>query len=345
MPKVTLKEIADLAGVSLGTVDRVVNNRGKVKPATEKRIRKICGQVGYESNALAKALVLGRKETRLAIVVPGPDLNVFTSRVKAGFDAFAAKMQDYNIGLDYLFLTTNGAEEMLAHLDRIETSRPAGLVIKPIDDEAVRGRLEALAADGMPIVTCTSDLPGLSSLCFVGQDHEREGQLAANMLAAMHRAPLRVAAVVNSLAVSARKQRVRGFLDYVAQRGLPFEMAEVFETGGNPDIIFAETYGLLKRHPDLGALYVNTANLAATLKAVEAAAPSRPLDVFAFGCREETADALLDGRLAFVIEEHPFKHGYEAGMVLFNHLFLKKRPDAPRLLLECGILLEKSVDP
>ncbi len=61
----TIKEIAELAGVSRRTVDRVINHRGSVKPDTEEKIRKIIEELSYTPNAAGRSLAAHKKKLRL----------------------------------------------------------------------------------------------------------------------------------------------------------------------------------------------------------------------------------------------------------------------------------------
>ena len=64
----TIKKIAELAGVSIGTVDRVINNRGRVSPAVEARVRSIIQEIGYTPNLMAKSLSLKRRSPKIGVI-------------------------------------------------------------------------------------------------------------------------------------------------------------------------------------------------------------------------------------------------------------------------------------
>ena len=71
MGKVRIKDIAEIANVSIGTVDRVIHNRGEVSPATREKIRKLLDEYNYKPDMIASSLAL-KREIRLAVVMPGP---------------------------------------------------------------------------------------------------------------------------------------------------------------------------------------------------------------------------------------------------------------------------------
>lgn len=202
MARVTIKEIAKKAGVSIGTVDRVINNRGKVRPETENRIRQICNELGYESNFLAKALVLGKKESNIAVIITNPERNGFTRNVKNGFDAAAEKLRDYNVHFNFYFLEKNVEDKIIEYLAELRLNPPSGIIIKPCDSEKVRTVLSEFTDMGIPIITCTSDLDGVDALCFVGQNHYQDGRIAANMLCLQFKEEASLAVITNPPRVS-----------------------------------------------------------------------------------------------------------------------------------------------
>lgn len=67
---VTSKQIAELAGVSRGTVDRALHNRGRVSPEVAERIRKLAKELEYQPNAIGRALVKTSQDFKIGVVLP-----------------------------------------------------------------------------------------------------------------------------------------------------------------------------------------------------------------------------------------------------------------------------------
>ena len=66
---VTSKQIAELAGVSRGTVDRALHNRGRVSPEVAERIRKLADELDYQPNAIGRALVKTSQDFKLGVIL------------------------------------------------------------------------------------------------------------------------------------------------------------------------------------------------------------------------------------------------------------------------------------
>ena len=129
---VTIKEIAAAAGVSRGTVDRVLHNRKDVKPEVAEKIRALADSLGYVPNKAGKILAARRQFIRLGCMLPDVD-NPFFEKVIQGFRRAEAELQDYGVTVEILHL--RGFDEA-AHLSALRSLRSAaynGLCLTTLD--------------------------------------------------------------------------------------------------------------------------------------------------------------------------------------------------------------------
>lgn len=341
MANITIKEIAQRAGVSIGTVDRVIHNRGHVDPDKAERIRMICTQAGYQPNTLARALIMRGKNLRIAVAINSPDYNLFSRRVKEGIDAICQERKDYNIVPDYFFMRESNAQQQLAHLEKIRQEGYAGLVIKPIQDLEVERTLAEMIQEGIPVVTCTSDMPGLNTVGFVGQDHAKEGRLAANMLCTCFRRPIRAAVMSQKKNVWSRTQKINAFCQYLEQAGS--QITDIVEVYDEPELMYQQTKELLCRRKNLDALYAHAGDVEPICRAVHDLGLSEHLCVFTFGEKEDTARLLQKKQILFAIEEKPYQHGYYAGKIMIDYLLSRTRPLESHLLIEANVLITEAL--
>ena len=66
---VTLQQIAEAAGVSRGTVDRALNNRGRIRPEVEERIKRIAREMGYQPSRAGRALAMAKRKIRIGVIL------------------------------------------------------------------------------------------------------------------------------------------------------------------------------------------------------------------------------------------------------------------------------------
>lgn len=343
MARITIKEIASLAGVSIGTVDRVIHNRGHVDPDKASAIREICKQHGYEPNLLARAMMLRNKNMKVAVLVNSPQVNEFSAQVVLGFQTIAAELKDYNITFDYYEICKNTVEEQLEYLDRIQEEAYAGLVIKPVNDSRVKDRLDRMMEDGIPVVTVTSGLPDFDSLCFIGQDHRKEGRMAANMLLKCRPNVKDVVVMTLHKHILSRAQKIEGFTSYLKEHGKESCIREIVEFEDRPASAYEQIMRILEAYPQLEGLYVQNACLDQVFEAIEAKRKAGKVTVFSFGAKGNLKEYLENGKLAFAVEESPFEHGYCAGREILNYLMTGKEPEEKKKYIEAHVLIEESV--
>ena len=132
---VTMKEIAEICGVSRGTVDRALNGRGRVNAETAEKIRRTAKELGYEPNPAGKALAARKKRPVISIVMSSEG-NPFFDDVKKGMEEAADQYKIYGVQIEYHTMKGYDPQKQLATLQEI-AGRVQALIINPIDDPAM----------------------------------------------------------------------------------------------------------------------------------------------------------------------------------------------------------------
>ena len=305
---ITMKEIAQLANVSIGTVDRVLNHRPGVSLKTKARVEEVCRQVNYSMNLAGKALVMQRMNTVVAVVINAP-FNPFSKEVLRGVRSAAAEFDRYHIDFRFFYMDSRDELEALRILNEVQSLPDLkGIIIKPVNSESVALHLQALHDRGVAVATCTSDISNIEKLCFAGQDHIREGRLAAAMLATIRREPLSIGIITNPLNILARQQKIDGFTTCLKDKNRKFELLFIKELGKHDDV-FSETVQALTNNP-INALFIS-ASIEPISRALKQTLKDRSaVTAFAFGAKAEFAPYLVNGTLDYVITEDPYRQGY-----------------------------------
>ena len=125
--RIRIKDIAEMAGVSKGTVDRVLHNRGHVSPITRKKVLQAVEELGYQPNIIASALAYNRT-WRIAALIPKPEDDPFWQQPKIGIRRALKAVQDYGLSVDFFHFRdadtqdfeTEWNPERIGDLDREE---------------------------------------------------------------------------------------------------------------------------------------------------------------------------------------------------------------------------------
>ncbi|BCJ76278.1 LacI family transcriptional regulator [Catellatospora sp. IY07-71] len=215
----SIKEVAQRAGVSLGTVSNVLNRPDAVAPQTRQRVLDAIRELGYVRNDSARQLRAGRSRT-VAIVVLDVSNPFFTDVVRG-----AETVVEAAGGMLVVCSSGEDPARERHHLDLLEEQRVRGLLITPVGDDHHR-RLERLVARGIPVVLVDRG-SGQSNRCSVAVDDRLGGRLAAEHLAAAgHR---RIGFVGGPLAIPQVADRHAGASEALAAHGGGVEL-RMFET-------------------------------------------------------------------------------------------------------------------
>ncbi|HEX4812581.1 MAG TPA: LacI family DNA-binding transcriptional regulator [Nonomuraea sp.] len=167
----SIKEVARLAGVSVGTVSNVLNRPDMVAPETRERVQAAIARLGYVRNGSARQLRAGRSRT---IAVVALDLaNPFFIDVLSGVEA-AAQRDKLTV---MVFNSSKDADREARLLEMLEEQRPLGVLITPVNDRGQQERVQRLSSRGIPVVVFDNS-SRFSHGCSVSVDDVLGGRLA-----------------------------------------------------------------------------------------------------------------------------------------------------------------------
>ena len=178
---VTVKQIAELANVSRGTVDRVLNNRSGVSEATRQKVLKIAKELHYEPNFLAKALVSKKESLKIGVILT-PDYNPFIHDIISGINRAKKEFSAFGIEVIIKLMTSLDPSEEIRIINDLTENGVSGMAVFPLDHPNVYALLNSLIEKGIAVITFNSPAPEVKSLCFIGQDHYKGGRTAAGLM-------------------------------------------------------------------------------------------------------------------------------------------------------------------
>ncbi len=323
---VTAQQIAELAGVSRGTVDRALHNRGRVNPEVSARILQIAKDLGYKPNMIGQALVRNKQVFLLGMILQSAETTTMQD-VSRGAAQSAEELRAS--GADLLIKEIKGldAEKVLEAIDELLKEGVRGLAIAPNNAPELVERINELHHQGIPVVTLNSDAPGSRRLCFIGMDNYRAGQTAAVLLRQMLPNGGKVFTLTGHLNNTAHSARVSGCFEALASEGaediqlLPFQPC--FD---RDDYAHEITQHILQTIPDLSAIYVTANGQQGVCQAVEEAGLKGRVRVIAYDLNAPNRQLLRNGSLSFAIDQAAFQQGALPPMVLFDALCRDKPP-------------------
>jgi len=181
MKRVTIKDIAKIAGVSRGTVDRVINNRGNVSKKVEENILMIAKKLGYEKNIIASRLA-SSKVFKVAVVCPDPKSDIFWKIPKDGMISAFDKVKYYGIHIEYFDFNIFDKKSFVTKLSNAIDSKPDAIILAPLFLKESREYLDKGQDANIPFITINSEIDHPNVLAFIGQSSYHSGYLAGKLL-------------------------------------------------------------------------------------------------------------------------------------------------------------------
>lgn len=321
----TIKEIAALAGVSRGTVDRALNGRGAVNAETAANIRRIAQALNYKPNKAGLTLAAQKKNLKLGVILFSQE-NPFFSQVLEGVRQKAEELLLYNCAVT-IRQVPFGAQEQLQAIDELLREGVNGIALAPYNNEKIREKINILAQNGIPVVTLNTDIEGSRRLAYVGSNYAQSGAAAAGLLSLMVSGPVCAGIITGSSHILCHTERIAGFTECLKERCGQSSVAAILENNDNEEESFRQTERLLSEHPEINALFFAAGGVCGGCRAVIAAGLAGKLPVLSFDNVASTRRLLEDGVISATICQQPQQQGSSPLALLFDYLTAGDMPE------------------
>ena len=335
----TIKEIAQLCGVSRGTVDRVLNKRGRVKPETETLILRTIESLGYTKNIVGRALTVRRTAPVIGTILCSEG-NPFFDDVIAGFRKAEAELQDYGASILLRTMRGHGVEQQLKLIDETAGQLTA-LVIQPINDPRIEERLRRLKQEGVPTVTVNTDIENSCRCCYVGSDYETGGAVAAGLMRLVTGGRGRLGVITGVSTLMGHALRLRGFEEHLRELCPEVEIVDRDSARDDPEHAYRATRAMLARNPGMDALFVVAAGVYDVCRAVED--EGRKIRVVAYDDVPSTREMMRRGIVRAVVCQQPVEQGYRAVRAAFDMILSGEMLEDARIIMENQIKITENL--
>ncbi|WP_117195728.1 LacI family DNA-binding transcriptional regulator [Rhizobium terrae] len=305
--KPTVHDIAKIAGVSLATVDRVLNGRPGVRAVTRGKVEEAIASLGYVRDLAAANLAKSRTYP-FVFILPEND-NSFMIGLREEVLAAVVRSSTERTDIRIVNVPPFDPRALVAALNELLGEKPAGVAFVAIDAPEVREAAGRLTGAGIPIVTLVSDLPDSTRDHYAGIDNIAAGRTAGSLMGRFLSAPSTagqmrcVAVLAGSMLVRDHRERLEGFSAVIGDAYPDIHILPVLE--GRDDPVLAETMiaDALRRNQDIAGIYSLGAGNRGLIRAVQRAGiASRPL-VIAHELTASTRAALIGDVIDAVLNQ------------------------------------------
>ena len=343
LKKYTIKDIAELAGVSKGTVDRVIHKRGKVSQKALERVTKLLEEIDYKPNLIARNLK-NNKVYRICILVPNPEMDAYWTPCIDGINNVINELNAFGLNIETLFFNPKSTKSFLEANIRIQEKTPDAVLLVPLFYKESLIALNNYNALNIKACTFNNQIDSKPVESFVGQDLHQSGRVAAKLLekTISKEGDIVIIHVDEKYRNSVHMQeKERGFRGYFKQSNT-FNRTIITRKIKRSD--FKNSLGsFLETHTNIAGIFVTTSK-AYWVADVISSMNKLNISVIGYDLLNENVVHLKNGTIDFLIHQNPKQQAYLGLKVLAEHLLFEK--ELPKeILLPIDIINSENVKP
>ncbi|MCX2721197.1 LacI family DNA-binding transcriptional regulator [Roseibium salinum] len=251
----TISDVASTAGVSVATVDRVLNGRHPVREETARRVYEAATEIGYHaSNVILQRMSGSLPEVRLGFLLHKRDQSFYQAfaaeieRAVAATPGVAARAQ-------VRYVTSQSPKDIVADLESLAETAQA-IAMTSIDHHMVTAAVQSLKSCGIPVYSLLSDFAQGVRESYVGTNNVKVGRTTAWLISRTARSPGKVAVFVGGHRWHGHELRETGFRSYFREHAPEFQVVETLVNLDTREVTYEATLELLGRHKDMRGFYV-----------------------------------------------------------------------------------------
>ena len=290
-----------MAGVSLATVDRVLNERPGVRSVTIKKVHAAIAELGYIRDTAAANLAR-RRVYSLLFVLPNTE-NEFVCALRDQIDEQAEKLSNDRTELSVALAAPFDAQDFVSALDQIDPIETDGVAVFSPETPSVRDAVKRLRDKGIAVVTLVSDLPSSDRDHFVGIDNVSAGRTAAQLMGRFIRRSGKVLFITGSRFARDHLERRQGFDLVIGEEFPELEVVASFEGRDDPELIYSLLPEVFENHPNICGIYSSAAGNEGIIRFLKDRKAASDIVVIGHELTPLSKKALRDGVFDAVISQ------------------------------------------
>ncbi|MCI8591519.1 MAG: substrate-binding domain-containing protein [Lachnospiraceae bacterium] len=324
---VTIKQIAEVAQVSRGTVDRALNHRPGVKAEVAARVRRIADDLGYKPDVAARSLASKRYVRKKIGILLCSEGNPFFEDVLQGINNARQELNHLGVESEVKSIKGFDAQAQIEKIEEFVREGVNGIVLTPVNTPEVAEALNRVIADGIHIVTINTDIPGVKKMAYVGCDYVTGGCVGGELLGMMSNGLTeKVVIVIGSRRNLAHEQRLRGIRRTLKKDFSNITVEAVLENEDDDEKCYDLVSALLKEKKDLTGICFAAAGVEGGIRAVREAGLERKLQIVAYDLTGVIKENMKNGTIAATVCQEPYQQGYNGVDILGKYLLSGQRP-------------------
>jgi LacI family transcriptional regulator len=344
--KVRIKDIALLAGVSIGTVDRVLHNRGEVAEKTRLNVQKILKETNYSPNLMAQVLKL-KKRFHLVSLLPEPgEDNSFWLKHPLGMAKAVEELDPFPVTLSQVTFDMLNEEDFQSKTLRVLNLKPDGILLAPIFKSESISFCSRLLKEGIPFVFVDGFIENADFLAYTGENVFQSGRVAGqliDMVTPEKKDILVVNIARNIQNVHHLNNRSQGFLNYFQESGRNTgKKVDLNITNPSPESVRIALDRAFTKSPEIGSIFI-TGSKSYLIASYLQEKGLDSINLIGYDLLDLNVKYLKSGIIKFLIGQRPEEQALKGIKKLFEFLSLNKIPEKMEYL-PVDIVTSENVD-
>jgi len=338
----TIKDIAQMAGVSAGTVDRVLHNRGDVSQKSKEKVQKVLDEINYQPNVFAIGLAAKKKYT-ITCMIPYYMEHDYWHSVATGIERARQELRPFNVSVDYLHYKHGDRKSYQDACQKIEKSNTDALLLAPNFREDTLSMLAYLKDKNIPFAFIDFDIEEAKALKYIGQDSYKSGYIAAKILMRNYQQGQELILFLNNNkdnpAEIQMKRRLEGFMKYISEEHKDIAIHEVILNKNNPEKNNEILSDFFRKHPKatLGAVFNSRVYQVGHYLREKG---QNMTGLIGYDLLRNNTELLKSGEVTYLIGQRPGLQGYCGVKTLCDNIVFKKSVE-PLKYMPIDILIKE----
>ena len=322
---VTMKEIAERAGVHPSTVDKVVHHRIGVSDEVRARVQAIINELGYTPNPTGRVLQRQGKKYRISAILVDVDALPY---LKSGIEQGVKEQDGFDIEVTYAVTGFQEARLQSQYIDKAVNDKADGIIVSPINADNVRRAIDRARRT-----------------CCVSIDSARASRIAGRLMGQFLDGKGRIAII--SSAVSSEnnnyyvQMREHGFTDFLQREYPQVEIVSCIESFENPQITYEKTMQLLRDEPELRGIYITCGGVAQVGRALIESGRADSVRVLCYENYPEIVELMRQGVIDWTLGGDKAQQGALPVKLIMDELVFGRKPATDRIYTDTRILVKE----
>lgn len=321
-----IKDIAELSGVSTGTVDRILHNRGKVSEEAQKKVEKVLKEIDYHPNLIARSLAL-KKNYHFITLIPSFAQGEYWDKLCQGIDKAEEEHFSYNVEVERMCFNQYDKSSFDELIPRIEAANCQGVIIATQFHDSVIQLTKRLDQLEIPYVLIDAFIENTNCVAYYGTNSHDSGYIAGRLLFEQIKPNENIAIFrfirKGEMQITQVMKREEGFREYLFEKDYNGRIYAVQLHADEPDENRAILKNFTCEHPDVSAGIIFNSRAHLLGKHFESTA--EPFKLIGYDVIDANIHSLERGYITHLIAQRPEVQGFNCVRALFRHLVLKEK--------------------